>query len=138
MAGDIEILIVEDSQTQAELLRNLLEGRGCRVTVAGDGRQALAAIERRRPTLVVSDIEMPVMDGYELCHAIKHNPQLADIPVILLTSLSDPADVLRGLEARADYYLTKPFDKGFLLARVEAVLFEPHAAHGDAFGAPLE
>ncbi len=138
MSERTEILIVEDSRTQAELLRNLLEARGWPVVVAGDGHQALAAARKRRPTLIISDIDMPEMDGYELCHAVKQDPQLADTPVILLTSLSDPADVLRGLEARAEYYLTKPFDKAFLVARVESVLSEAEAPRSDVVGQPLE
>ncbi len=134
----IEILIVEDSHTQAELLRNVLADKGYLVTVAKDGKQALSMVRQRPPILVISDIEMPFMDGYELCHAIKLDPQLQDIPVILLTSLVDPGDVLRGLEARADYYITKPFDKDLLLARVEAILSEPQVLRNDPPGQPLE
>ena len=87
-------------------------------------RDALAAVRRRfRPAaLVLSDVEMPVMDGYGMCRVLKDDEQLRGIPVILLTSFSDPADVLRGLEAGADAYLTKPYDGEFLLERVAAVL----------------
>ncbi len=138
MKRDVEILIVEDSPTQMELLRGILEERGARVVAAADGKQALAIIRRHVPTLILSDVEMPEMDGYELCHTLKQDPQWRTIPIILLTSLSDPNDVLRGLEARADYYLTKPFDKEFLLARIESVLSWPNTAQPDLFEKPLE
>jgi two-component system, NtrC family, sensor kinase len=118
----IDILIAEDSPTQAERLRHLLEGRGYHVTAAVNGQEALAGVRRHRPALVLSDVEMPVMDGYGMCRALKDDAQLRDVPVILLTSFADPAAVLRGLEAGADAYLTKPYDGEFLLDRVAAVL----------------
>ena len=65
---------------------------------------------------------MPVMDGYAMCHAIKSDPALQDIPIILLTALSDPEDIIRGLNAKADNYLTKPYDEDTLLTRIEHLL----------------
>src|SRR5436305_12563705 len=97
------------------LLRHLLRSHGYEVTVAGDGAAALAAARSRKPALVVSDVDMPVMGGYEMCRAMKDDAGLADVPVVLLTSLSEASDVLRGLEAGADYYLTKPYDDADLL-----------------------
>jgi two-component system cell cycle response regulator len=111
------VLIVEDSLTQAMLLTHLLEENGYEVTRAASGKEALAFLAGQRPDLIMSDIVMPEMDGYELTAAIKQNAQLADIPVILLTQLSDPEDVIHGLEAKVDFYLTKPYDETFLLAR---------------------
>ena len=111
-----EILVVEDNAMQAELLRHMLARRGYAVRVAGDGVRALEMVRQRRPTLVLSDIAMPEMDGYQMCEAIKSDGELADIPVVLLTSLTDPEDVILGLGARADNYVTKPYDEELLVA----------------------
>jgi signal transduction histidine kinase/DNA-binding response OmpR family regulator len=118
----IEILVVEDSRTQAEQLRGLLEGQGYRVTVASNGREALAAIGERRPRLVISDVVMPEMDGYTLCQHIKGDESLRSTPVLLVTSLSSPHDIIRGLECGADNFLRKPYDEEHLLSRVGAIL----------------
>jgi two-component system, sensor histidine kinase and response regulator len=125
-----EILVVEDSPTQAEKLRYLLEERGYGVAVASNGREGLIAAGERRPALVVSDIVMPEMDGYGLCRAIKEDEMLREIPVILLTSLSDPEDIIRGLEARADCYCTKPYDEEYLLSRIDYLLDNPPGQGG--------
>src|SRR5207247_7041135 len=83
---------------------------------------ALVALATHRPTLVITDINMPEMDGYELCRRIKDDPQLKELPVILLTSLSDPEDILKGLECGADNFIVKPYDEEFLLSRIQHVL----------------
>jgi signal transduction histidine kinase len=119
------ILIVEDSPTQAEQLRHLLEEHEYEVTVAADGKEGLAAVRTHKPALIITDILMPVMDGYGLCHALKEDEALRDIPIILLTSLSNLEDVIRGLNSGADFYLTKPCDGDFLLQRVEVALAAP-------------
>jgi signal transduction histidine kinase len=118
----VEILIAEDSPTQAKRLRYILEQQGFQVTHAGNGRQALEAAMLRKPTLVISDVVMPEMDGYELCRRIKADPTLSDTPVILVTTLSDPADVIRGLECRADNFILKPYEERYLVGRVQFVL----------------
>jgi len=119
------ILIVEDSLTQAMLLGHLLEENGYNVATAASGKEALQFLAGEKPDLIISDIVMPEMDGYDLTAAIKRNAQLADIPVILLTQLSDPEDVIRGLEAQVDFYLTKPYDETFLLTKVGSVISHP-------------
>ena len=116
------VLIAEDSPTQALRLRNTLEKNGFTVTAAGDGREALEALAGFRPTLIVSDIQMPNMDGYELCRRVKSDPALKDIPLVLLTSLSTPQDIIRGLECGADNFVLKPYAGDFLLARIRTVL----------------
>ena len=116
-----EILIVEDSPTQAQRLRHILEREGYSVAHAANGRLALEAARRRKPALIVSDVVMPEMDGYELCRSIKADSLLGDIPVILVTTLSDPGDVIRGLECRADNFILKPYDDHYLLGRVQFV-----------------
>lgn len=116
------ILIAEDSRTQAEQLAYLLEQHGYRVTIAADGKQALLAAQTQKPTLIISDIVMPEMDGYELCKAIKSDEKLKDIPVMLVTTLSDTRDVIRGLECGADTFIRKPYDERFLLSRINYLL----------------
>jgi PAS domain S-box-containing protein len=116
---EIKVLIAEDSRTQAEQLRFLLEEQGYGVTAAANGKEALAAAQAQKPSLLISDVVMPEMDGYDLCRAIKTDERLKDIPVILLTSLSDPRDVIRGLECGADNFIRKPYDERYLLSRIE-------------------
>jgi two-component system, sensor histidine kinase and response regulator len=118
----VEILIAEDSPTQAAHIKRILEGQDFRVVVTHDGKEALAALRRHKPTLVITDIRMPEMNGYELCHHIRADEQLADLPLILLTELSDPEDVFRGLQCGADNFITKPYDPGNLVARIEYLL----------------
>lgn len=116
------ILAVEDSLTQAMHLRHLLERAGYRVTVAHDGQDALDRLASVAPDLIVSDIVMPRLDGYGLCKAVKQDPAWRDVPVLLLTSLTDPKDVIRGIDAHADGFVTKPYPPDFLLSRVEHML----------------
>lgn len=118
MKNDEEILIVEDSATQAEQLRYILEKHDFRVSTAANGREALSAISRQKPSLIISDILMPEMDGYELCREVKADNTLRDIPVILLTALSDPLDVIRGIECGADSFITKPYDEEALISGI--------------------
>ena len=117
-----KILIAEDSATQALNLQHLLEKHGHEVRVAGNGRLALDLARQRKPTLIISDIVMPVMDGYELCRAIKSDETLKDVPVILVTTLSDAPDVILGLECGANNFLRKPYDERQLLSRVDYLL----------------
>ena len=122
----LEILIAEDSPTQAEQLKYILEKHNFRVTVARNGREAFGAMLARKPTLIITDVNMPEMGGYELCHRIRADAELAAIPVILLTSLSDPEDVFKGLECGADNFITKPYDENNLLARIHHLLANLH------------
>lgn len=118
----IEILIVEDSQTQALRLRYVLEQEGFHVHHATDGQKALDLLGSIRPTLIISDVMMPNMDGYQFCTAVKTTPSLKDIPIILVTTLSDPTDVILALKAGADNFLTKPFDEKALISRIRHIL----------------
>jgi two-component system, cell cycle sensor histidine kinase and response regulator CckA len=117
-----DILVVEDSSLQAKRLKRLLEQHGYRVIVARNGQEGLEALQTTRPALVVADIIMPVMDGYEMCRSIKQKIETKDIPVILLTSLTNPEDVFLGLESGADSYICKPYDGKVLLTRIESLL----------------
>ncbi len=118
----MRILVAEDSPTQAAQLAALLEDNGYSVEVAVDGRAALEAARARRPTLVISDVVMPELDGYGLCRELKRNAALKDIPAILVTTLSDPLDVIRGLECGADNFIRKPYEARYLLSRVQYLL----------------
>lgn len=118
----IETLVVEDSAIQATILKRTLVQKGYAVTLAKDGAEGLAIMRERKPMLIISDINMPVMNGYQMCHEIKHDEMLRDIPIILLTSLSDPEDIIRGLECGADNFITKPYDDQYLLTRIEYLL----------------
>jgi two-component system sensor histidine kinase/response regulator len=119
---EFEILIVEDSPTQAERLRRLIQSKSYRVRVAANGRLALAMMEQQRPQLVLSDIIMPEMNGYELCRAIKAEPSLAAIPVILVTALNDAKDIIRSIECGADNFIRKPYSEQYLLSRISHIL----------------
>lgn len=120
--GDIRILIAEDSLTQAQRLRYLLESQGYSVTVAANGQQALAAARQQPPTLILSDIVMPEMDGYTLCRHIKQDEKLKQVAVVLMTVLSGPEDVLKGLACGADNFIRKPYQDQHLLQRVHYIL----------------
>ena len=117
-----EILCVEDSPTQAAQLQDLLEQHGYRVSLAADGRQALARLAAHKPALIISDINMPEMNGYELCRHLKADERTSNIPVILLTALTNPEDVLEGLACGADSFITKPYKNDYLLDHVEQLL----------------
>jgi two-component system, sensor histidine kinase and response regulator len=117
-----EILVVDDSPTQAKLLEHTLLDQGYRVTVVQSGREALVSLNAHRPDLVISDVLMPELDGFELCRQIRENEALRGVPIILLTLLNDPADLLRSLEVGANYFISKPFRKEFLLDRVGQLL----------------
>jgi signal transduction histidine kinase/DNA-binding response OmpR family regulator len=119
---DACVLIVEDSPTQAEHLQYLLERNGFQVAVATNGRQAMELLDKLNVAMVISDIVMPEMSGYDLCSAIRADPRHAALPVMLVTSLVDVQDVLRGLECGADNFIRKPYDEKYLLSRVDYLL----------------
>jgi diguanylate cyclase (GGDEF)-like protein/PAS domain S-box-containing protein len=118
-----DILVVEDSLTQAQhLVRVLQREPGFRVRVAPDGLAALAAIRAAPPDLIISDIAMPGMDGHALCGAVKADPALAMIPVLLLTRLTSLQDIVRALKAGADAFVHKPYDAESLLRRARSLV----------------
>jgi DNA-binding response OmpR family regulator len=121
------ILIVEDSATQALRAQLLLEGAGFVAETAENGRIGLEKALALPPDLVVADIVMPEMDGYEMTRQLKADPRTASVPVLMLTTKDEPLDVVRGLEVGADHFVTKPYDDDDLVRRVEA-LFQQRAA----------
>ena len=122
---ETKILMAEDSPTQSLKLQMLLEEQKYQVVCAKNGKEAYEAALQDPPHMIITDIEMPEMTGYELCEAVKNDLSLKHIPVILLTSLSDPMDVIQGVSARGDCYVTKPYNGYFLLSKIEHHLSNP-------------
>jgi DNA-binding response OmpR family regulator len=127
------ILVVDDNEINRDILEARLTANGYEVLHAADGEEALAMAARHRPDLILLDIMMPKVDGIEVCRRIKADADLAFTPIILVTAKSDSKDVVEGLDAGADEYLTKPIDHTALVARVKALLRRKalHAAKPD-------
>ena len=129
----VSVLVAEDSRIQATILANKLVEAGFEVHTAENGQIGLEMTRQQLPTLIISDIEMPKMNGYEFCSAVKSDPELRSIPFILLSTLSDAQDIIKGLHCGADNYVTKPYDPEFLISRVTSLLETP-LAEGDVEG----
>jgi PAS domain S-box-containing protein len=124
-----EILVAEDSITQATQIKHLLESHHYKVTVAQNGKQALDRLTKHKPSLVITDIVMPEINGYELCKKIKSNKNTEDIPVILLTILADPEEIIEGLSCGADSFITKPYNEKYLLSHIERILSKENVVY---------
>lgn len=122
LAGNDIVLVVDDSPDALSLINDALESAQMDVLVALEGRQALTIAKRIRPDIILLDAIMPTMDGFETCKALKADPQLADIPVIFMTGLTDTCDIVKGLDAGGVDYLTKPIAPSELLARMRVHL----------------
>lgn len=118
----IHVLAVDDNEINLRLVQHVLEERGFTVELAKSGMEALAALDRRRPDVVVLDIMMPGLTGAEVLERIKNSPQLASIPVIMLTGKGADQDLLESYKAGADYYITKPLVARQLLHGIGLVL----------------
>lgn len=116
------ILVVDDNEDMLVLISSVLEKNGHRVVTAPDGRIGLKLAGKLRPDLILMDVQMPEMNGYDATRILKADPYLAAIPVVLLTARTDTEDKLEGLERGADDYIAKPFDRRELVARVESLL----------------
>lgn len=115
------ILIVDDNAASRETLESILTAENYTLQMAEDGFQALHKADALHPDLILLDVMMPGMDGFEVCRRLRTTPGLAEIPVILLTALDDTASRLEGLEAGADDFISKPFDRQELRARVRTI-----------------
>ncbi|HMN96008.1 MAG TPA: response regulator [Phycisphaerales bacterium] len=116
------ILLVDDNPQNVELMQAYLDGLGCRLLTAADGLEAVAAVEREVPDLVLLDVMMPKMSGFEVCQKIKANPATRDVVVIMVTALHEVGDLERAHESGTDDFLTKPVNKLELLVRVRSLL----------------
>ena len=116
------ILIVDDNETNRDILRTRLGQHGYELLEAADGEEAIAATREHHPDLILLDVMMPKIDGIEVCKRIKADADLPFIAIILVTAKADTKDVVAGLEAGADEYLTKPLDQAALVARVKSML----------------
>jgi two-component system alkaline phosphatase synthesis response regulator PhoP/two-component system response regulator VicR len=116
------ILVVDDEPHIVRLIQVNLERQGYQVETANNGAQALAKIKESRPDLLVSDVMMPEMDGFELLANVRREPSLMDLPVIMLTAKAQDRDVMQGYQTGADMYLTKPFNPAELIAFAKRIL----------------
>ena len=140
MAGEdsIDILIAEDSRIQAKMLQRYLTKAGFGVRHGENGKIALDMIREQRPTLIISDIEMPEMNGYELCKIVKSDADLKTIPLILLSTLSEAQDIIQGLHVGADNYVTKPYESEYLISRIRSLLDTPIVVEDEEEATVLE
>ncbi len=117
-----KILVVDDTPKNVKLLADLLGVKGYAVATAGSGAEALRQLKTERPDLVLLDVMMPEMSGYEVCREIRRNPENGMLPVVMVTALDPGEERIKGLEAGADDFLTKPINQAELLARVKSLL----------------
>ena len=122
MHSPARILIVDDNETNRQILVTRLSKHGYEILQAADGEEALASALQHRPDLMLLDVGMPKLDGFEVCRRLKNDPVMRLMPIILCTALATSQDVVTGLDAGADEYLTKPIDQAALVARVRSML----------------
>ena len=121
-AAGATILVVDDAPPNVKLLRLILKDAGYRVLEASSGPEALETLRREKPDAMVLDVRMPGMTGYEVCREIRHDPEFAALPVVMVTALSLAEERIRGIEAGATDFISKPFNKKELLARIRSSL----------------
>lgn len=120
------VLIVDDNLQNLELLQVYLEDMNCQTVPAHDGLEALEIIAKRPPDLILLDVMMPKMSGFEVCKRLKNDPKTQDIPVIMVTALNEFGDIERGINSGTDDFLSKPVNKLELLTRVKTMLKLKH------------
>lgn len=120
------VLVVDDNQENLELLQAYLEDMDCETIPAKDGLEALEIIGRGAPDLILLDVMMPKMSGFEVCKRIKNDPQTRDLPVIMVTALNEFGDIERGIDSGTDDFISKPVNKLELLTRVKTMLKLKH------------
>lgn len=121
-----KIVLAEDEAQIARLIEFKLKKEGYQVTWKENGEEALKAIKAEKPDLILLDVMMPVMDGYEVLRRLKEDENLRSIPVVMLTARAQERDVVKGIDLGAEDYITKPFHPAELLARVKRILGKPY------------
>jgi two-component system alkaline phosphatase synthesis response regulator PhoP len=121
-----DILIVDDNAQNAELLQAYLEPLDCHIRIAEDGIEAMKQVAQSPPDIILLDIMMPRMSGFEVCRRLKGDPATQDIPVVMVTALNELADIERGVDSGADDFLSKPINKLELITRVKSLLRVRH------------
>ena len=120
------ILVVDDNAQNLELIQAYLEDVECKVVAARDGIEAMDAVAKAKPDLVLLDVMMPKMSGFEVCHRLKSDPATNDIPVIMVTALNEFRDIERGIDSGTDDFVSKPVNRLELLTRVKTMLKLKH------------
>jgi len=116
------ILVVDDNQQNLELIQACLEDLDCETLAACNGIEALEMVTKARPDLILLDVMMPKMSGFEVCRRLKANPETSDIPVIMVTALNEFGDIERGIDSGTDDFVSKPINKLELLTRIRTML----------------
>jgi len=122
MNKDFKILVVEDDAVHRAVLENILSDEGFSVVTADNGQEGLDMVAREIPDLVITDIRMPIKDGYTVCRELRDNPKTKFVPVVILTANHDPDDLVYGFEQGAYDYILKPFENQELMARVNSAV----------------
>jgi CheY-like chemotaxis protein len=120
------ILVVDDDQQNLELVQAYLEDIECETLAARDGIEALEIVAERRPDLILLDVMMPKMSGFEVCRRLKSDPDMSNIPVIMVTALNEFGDIERGIDSGTDDFVSKPINKLELLTRIRTMLKLKH------------
>ncbi|MHC4691364.1 MAG: response regulator [Planctomycetota bacterium] len=120
------VLVVDDNQQNLELLQAYLEDMDCQTVPAGDGLQAMEIVADNAPDLILLDVMMPKMSGFEVCKRIKNDPKTSDIPIIMVTALNEFGDIEHGIDSGTDDFISKPVNKLELLTRVKTMLKLKH------------
>ena len=120
------ILVVDDNAQNLELIVEYLDGLNCQIDTAGDGVEALEKVQANTPDLILLDVMMPRMSGFECCRKLRSNPDSRDIPVIMVTALNELGDIERGVESGTDDFITKPVNRLELVTRVRSLLRVRH------------
>lgn len=118
-----KIVVIEDDLLILNLISHILQREGYEVVTAIDGSDGLRKVKETAPQLVVLDISLPGLDGYQVCHYLRSEPATVDLPIIMVTAMGRPSDQRRGFESGADDYLPKPFALSELVTRVQSLLF---------------
>ena len=121
-----EVLIVDDNAQNAELLQAYLEPLECDTRIAVDGLDAMKKVAEKHPDIILLDIIMPAMSGFEVCRRLKSDPSTANIPIVMVTALNELSDIERGVDCGADDFLSKPINKLELITRVKSLLRVRH------------